>query len=101
MKIVIVDFPLRDDNDIMVVCVKSRYNCVQLLCWIVTCQAPLSMGFSRQEYWSVLTFRPPDIMVTHFKNEYYIEVPSEKFSDEAMHCLEFASKESPWSGEFE
>ena len=22
--------------------------------WAVACQAPLSMGFSRQEYWSVL-----------------------------------------------
>ena len=24
--------------------------------WTVTCQAPLSMGFSRQEYWSGLPF---------------------------------------------
>ena len=24
--------------------------------WMVTCQAPLSMGFSRQEYWSGLPF---------------------------------------------
>ena len=24
--------------------------------WMVDCQAPLSMGFSRQEYWSVLPF---------------------------------------------
>ena len=24
--------------------------------WTVTCQAPLSMGFSRQEYWSRLPF---------------------------------------------
>ena len=27
--------------------------------WTVTCQAPLSMGFSRQEYWSGLPFPPP------------------------------------------
>ena len=27
--------------------------------WIVTCQAPLSMEFSRQEYWSGLPFPPP------------------------------------------
>ena len=101
LKIIIVDFPLKDDNDIMVTCVQSHYSCVWLLCQTVTCQAPLSMGFSRQEYWSVLTFCPPDIMVMHFKNECYIEVPSEKFADKAMHCLEFASKESPWSGEFE
>ena len=25
----------------------------------VTCQAPLSMGFPRQEYWSALPFPPP------------------------------------------
>ena len=27
--------------------------------WAVTCQAPLSMGFSRQEYWSGLPFPSP------------------------------------------
>ena len=27
--------------------------------WIVACQAPLSMGFSRQEYWSGLSCPPP------------------------------------------
>ena len=27
--------------------------------WILACQAPLSMGFSRQEYWSGLPFPPP------------------------------------------
>ena len=27
--------------------------------WTVTYQAPLSMGFSRQEYWSVLSFPSP------------------------------------------
>ena len=26
---------------------------------IVACQAPLSMGFSRQEYWSGLLYPPP------------------------------------------
>ena len=34
----------------------------QLLCatpWTVAHQAPLSMGFSRQEYWSGLPFPPP------------------------------------------
>ena len=34
---------------------------VQLLAtpWTVACQAPLSMGFSRQEYWSGLPFPSP------------------------------------------
>ena len=27
--------------------------------WTVACQAPLSMEFSRQEYWSGLPFPPP------------------------------------------
>ena len=27
--------------------------------WTIACQAPLSMGFSRQEYWSVLPFLSP------------------------------------------
>ena len=27
--------------------------------WTVACQAPLSMGFSRQEYWGGLPFHPP------------------------------------------
>ena len=38
----------------MCVCVKLL-SCVQLF----TRQAPLSMGFSRQEDWSVLPFSPP------------------------------------------
>ena len=41
-------------------------SCVQLLVtpWTVACEAPLSMGFSRQEYWRELPFPtlgdPPD-----------------------------------------
>ena len=33
-------------------------SCIQLFAtpWTVACQAPLSMGFSRQEYWSGLLF---------------------------------------------
>ena len=27
--------------------------------WTVACQAPLSMGFLRKEYWSGLPFPPP------------------------------------------
>ena len=36
-------------------------NHVQLFATALTvaCQAPLSMEFSRQEYWSGLPFRPP------------------------------------------
>ena len=37
------------------------FSCVQLFAtlWIVDCQAPLSMGFSRQEKWSGLPCPPP------------------------------------------
>ena len=36
---------------------KSLQSC--LISWTVACQAPLSMGFSRQEYWSGFPCRPP------------------------------------------
>ena len=43
------------------VCVLSHFSHVQLFAtlWTVAHQAPLSMGFSRQEYWSGLPFRLP------------------------------------------
>ena len=39
----------------------SRFSHVQLgvTLWAAACQAPLSMGFSRQEHWSVLPCLPP------------------------------------------
>ena len=42
-------------------CVLSHFSHVQLLetPWTVALQAPVSMGFSRQEYWSVLPCPPP------------------------------------------
>ena len=36
----------------------SRVQCFETL-WTVAHQAPLSMGFSRQEYWSGLPCPPP------------------------------------------
>ena len=44
----------------MCVCACSL-SCVQLFVtpWTVAYQAPLSMGFSRQEYWSGLSFPSP------------------------------------------
>ena len=42
-------------------CVLSHFSHVQLFAttWTVACQAPLSVGFSRQEYWSGLPYPPP------------------------------------------
>ena len=39
-------------------CMLCRFSRVQLFVtpWTVTCQAPLSMGFSRQEYWGGVLF---------------------------------------------
>ena len=36
--------------------------------WTVVCQAPLFMGFSRQEYWSGCHFLPQGIFLTHGLN---------------------------------
>ena len=40
-------------------CVLSHFSRVWFFVtlWTIACQAPLSMGFSRQEYWSGLPFR--------------------------------------------
>ena len=40
---------------------RSHFSHVQLCVtlWTVACQAPLSMGFSRHEYWSGLPCPPP------------------------------------------
>ena len=45
--------------NVMCVCVCS--SCIQLFgtLWTVTSQAPLSVGFSRQEYWNRLLFPSP------------------------------------------
>ena len=45
----------------MRMCMFSRFSCVPLFVtlWTVAFQAPLSMGFSRQEYWSGLLCPPP------------------------------------------
>ena len=42
-------------------CVCWSLSCVQLSAtpWTVAHQAPLSLGFSRQEYWSVFPFPSP------------------------------------------
>ena len=45
----------------MCACGLSHFSCVQLCAtlWTVACQTPLSMRFSRQEYWSGLPCPPP------------------------------------------
>ena len=50
--------------------VLSCFSRVQLFAtlWIVACKAPLSMGFSRQQYWSRLPCPPPWIFQTQELN---------------------------------
>ena len=44
----------------MFICAQSlSHALVFVIPWTVACQAPLSMKFSRQEYWSGLPFSPP------------------------------------------
>ena len=55
------------------VCVLSRFSFVQLFVtqWTLSSLAPLSMGFSRQEYWSGLLFsshKPPRMAKKKKKN---------------------------------
>ena len=48
-------------KDTVQACIPNRVRCVRLFVtlWTVAHQAPLSMGYSRQEYWSGLPFPPP------------------------------------------
>ena len=47
----------------MCVCMLSHFSCVRLSATLrtIACQAPLSMGLSRQEYWSGLLCPPKDL----------------------------------------
>ena len=41
-------------------CCLVAKSCLTLVIpWTIVCQAPLSMGFPRQEYWSGLSFPTP------------------------------------------
>ena len=45
---------------IVCVCVGVTQSCPTATPWTVAHQAPLSKGFSRQEYWSGLSYPPPE-----------------------------------------
>ena len=49
------------DTHVFVHGCSSRFRCVRLFAtlWTVARTTPLSMGFSRQEYWSGFPFPPP------------------------------------------
>ena len=49
-------------------CVLVAQSCPTVTPWTVAPQAPLSMGFSRQEYWSELPCPSPGIFPTQGSN---------------------------------
>ena len=62
---VVFELPVSDVNEIEIASRKQPWSCVWMLScfslvqlfvtlWTIACQAPLSIGFSRQEYWSGL-----------------------------------------------
>ena len=72
------------------VCVHAQLlSCVLLFVtpWTVACQSPLSMGFSRQEYWSGLPFLLQGILKITIVAIYYNE-----YVDVHQQCLEFTHK---------
>ena len=54
-------YDMQQSNSLICAFMLSRFSCVQLFAvlWTVACQAPLSMEFSRQEYWNRLPFPSP------------------------------------------
>ena len=62
------------------VCTLSPFSCVRLFAtlWAVAHQAPLSVGFSRQEHWSGLQCPPPQLWDRgpFFLAGYCLEIPS-------------------------
>ena len=51
--------------------------------WTVACEVPLSMGFSRQEYWSEFPFPPPGIFLT------------QRLNPRLLHFLHWQASSSP------
>ena len=52
-------------------CMLSRIQLFATL-WTIACQAPLSMEFSRQEYWSGLSFPIPLITILEYSYNIYV-----------------------------
>ena len=48
-----------EDLNVRTVCVQSLQSYLFPTLWTVACQASLSVGFSRQKYWSGLPCPPP------------------------------------------
>ena len=62
-------------------------SCVQLLVtpWTTAHQAPLSMGFSRQEYWSGVPLPSPEMSVSFYQMQPELSAPEELYSQALVH----------------
>ena len=60
----------------MCICVLSHFSRVQLFTtlWTAASQAPLSVGFSRHEYWRELSCPPPRIFPTQGSNPHLLSL---------------------------
>ena len=56
-----IEVPVKKGSAMLEACLLRCFSCVQHFgtLWTVASRAPLSMGFSRQEYWSGLSCPPP------------------------------------------
>ena len=69
--------------------------------WTVACQAPLSIQFSRQEYWSRLPFPPPgdlpdpgiELMSPALADRFFTPEPPGKYTQNSI-CTSFCSVSS-------
>ena len=76
--------------------------------WAVACQSPRSMGFPRQEYWSVLPFPSPEDLLDPgiepaspvLEGGFFPTEPSWKPNNESINLLEFWINIKQWSPTF-
>ena len=82
-----------DINPCTCVCVLSHFSHVWLFVtpWTAAAQAPLSIGFSRQEYWTGLPFPPPGDLPNPGIEPLSPVVPALQ-----MGSLQLNHQESPW-----
>ena len=63
---------------------KSLQSCPTATLWNVAHQAPLSMGFSRQEYWNGLPCPPPGDLISLQKLFFFFFCPATKSNTSAL-----------------
>ena len=91
------------------VCMRSPFSCVRLFVtpWTIAHQAPLSMGISRQEYWSGLPCPAPGdlldkdrALVSCIAGRFFIAEPPEKPQTSPSQSFLFSHRSSGRPGHF-